>query len=94
MTTLGALAGVGWQLLSVACLRRLLDAWLQPRPSTWRVVAWLALKIGLVLMLAAGLAAASTTFLVGFSVGFTVAMVLVIGWCARHSRQASQVHGD
>ena len=86
-TTFGLLAGAGWQLLSVACLRWLLHAWLRPRLSTRAVVGWLILKISLVGLLAAGLAAATLPFLAWFSIGFTGAMVAVVGWSLQRSRE-------
>ena len=88
-TTLGLLAGAGWQLLSVACLRRLLRAWLRPRPSTRAVVGWLLLKISLVGLLAAWLAAAPAPFLAWFGIGFTGAMAAVVGWSLQRPQETA-----
>lgn len=88
---LGVLAGGLWNLASLWCLLHLLDAWLGPRPSRKRAVAWLIAKFPLLYLAVVGLCYSSAISLLGFGLGFTVILVLAMGWFARQARQMQAV---
>ncbi len=90
MIGVGMFAGVSWHLISLSCMRRLLAAWLHPRPSIRAVVGWVIVKIALVLALAAALARAPMTALLGFGIGFTCSLALAVAWWARRSALESR----
>ena len=89
------LAGGLWNLASLWCLTRLLGAWLRPEPSRNRLLGWLALKgAWLALLIGAVLRAPWLSF-IGFGIGFTIMLIIVIAFFALHSRRfvAGQSHG-
>jgi len=86
-TGLGVAAGVAWNLASFWCLARLLQAWLGPRPSTRRAVAWLLLKFPLLYGAAVLLLRSPSLSILGFGVGFTLILLLAVGWAVVHARQ-------
>ncbi|MBI4342495.1 MAG: hypothetical protein HY599_03920 [Candidatus Omnitrophica bacterium] len=88
----GLLAGAAWNFASVWTLSRLLNAWLSPQRSRRHVVGWLAAKLAVLYPLAALFLQTYPGTAVGFGIGFTVALLVVIGWYAL-ATQRSLAHG-
>ena len=84
---LSVLVGGAWNLASVWCLARLLGAWLGPQPSTRRAIAWLFMKGGLLAFLLFGILRSPAISVVGLCIGFTVALVVVVGNLARRAQR-------
>lgn len=82
----GILAGGLWNLASVWCLVHLLDAWIGPRPSRTRAIAWALAKFPLLYLAVLGLFYTSAISLVGFGIGFTAILIMAIGWFAWRGR--------
>lgn len=74
----GMLVGGIWNLVSLWCLAKCLGAWLGPEPSAQRAFAWLLTKFPLLYLLAFGIFRTSSVSLIGFSVGFTVVLVVMM----------------
>jgi hypothetical protein len=83
----GVLAGGIWNLASLWCLVHLLNAWLGPHPSRRRAIAWLVLKFPLLYLLAAGVLLHQRVSVVGFGLGFTVVLLVIVGWFALQARR-------
>ena len=83
----GVLAGGAWNLASLWCLAHLLSAWLGSRPSTRRAIAWLVLKFPFLYLLAFGILRSPSVSLIGFSIGFTVVLIVVVAWLAARASQ-------
>jgi len=92
---LGVLAGALWNLASLWCLTQLLRAWLGPHPSRRRVLLWLLVKFPLFYLLVFVLLRHPAISIVGFGVGFTLVLLLVMGWVIRQSQRALAIrpHG-
>ncbi len=75
----GILAGGAWNLASLWCLMRLLDAWLGSHPSRRRAIGWLLLKFPLLYLLVFVVFRRPAVSLVGFGIGFTVVLAVVVG---------------
>ena len=92
---LGVLAGATWNLASLWCLTRLLRAWLGPQPSRRRVLLWLLVKFPLLYLLVFLLLRQPAISVVGFGVGFSLALLVVVGWLLRQAVQMSPIrpHG-
>lgn len=91
------LAGGLWNLASLWCLTRLLGAWL-PRPTSGRrrvVLGWLALKGALLALLIGVILRAPWLSFIGFGIGFTIVLIVIVASFALHARQlvAGQPHG-
>ncbi len=84
---LGVLAGGLWNLVSLWCLARLLNAWLGPHPSNPRVLAWLLVKFPLLYLLVWGLVRSPAVSLLGFGLGFSLVLVSIVGGFASHVRR-------
>jgi hypothetical protein len=84
----GLAAGAAWNLASLFCLHRLLRAWLAKPPSRRRVLLWFGLKFPLLYGLALSLFRASAPFLIGFGLGFTVVLLVMLGWALAQARLA------
>ena len=82
---LGVLAGGGWNAASLWSLRRMLGAWLGPRPSWRRALGWLFVKFPCLYLLAFALLRLPTISAMGFGVGFTIVLLLGIVWGARQA---------
>ena len=89
------LAGGLWNLASLWCLTRLLGAWLRPDPSRSRVGGWLALKGALLALLVGVVLRAPWLSFIGFGIGFTIMLIIVMASFALRSRRviAGQSHG-
>ena len=92
----GVLAGGGWNLASLWCLAQLLAAWLgpqptEPAPSRRRAIVWLSVKFPLLYLAAFALLRQPGLSLIGFSVGFSLVLVIAVAALATHARQ--MVHG-
>lgn len=89
------LAGGLWNLASLWCLTRLLGAWLKPDPHRRVVLGWLALKGALLTLLIGVILRAPWLSFIGFGIGFTVVLIVIVASFAVHSRQrvAGQSHG-
>ena len=85
----GILAGGSWNLASLWCLAHLLNAWLGPQRSRRLALGWLILKFPLLYVLAFGFVRASIGSLVGFGVGFTLVLIVVVGGLAIRARPLS-----
>ncbi len=75
----GIFAGGGWNVLSFWCLAQLLDAWTGPQRSRRRVILWLVVKCPLLYGLAYALVCSPQVSLVGFGVGFSVVLLVMVG---------------
>ena len=75
---MGITAGVAWNLLSLWSLAQLLKAWLGPTPSRPRVIGWLLVKIPLLYALAFVLVSHPSISPLGFGLGFTASLALVL----------------
>lgn len=83
----GVAVGGVWNLASLWCLIRLVNAWLGTSPSRTRVVGWLLVKFPLLYLVA--FAALWTRMIpaVGFGIGFSVVLlVTVLGVALRTNR--------
>jgi len=78
----GVLAGGAWNLASVWCLAHLLNAWLGPRPSRRRAIGWLMVKFPLLYLLVFALLRSPAISLIGFGIGFSLVLAVVVGWFA------------
>ena len=89
------LAGGLWNLASLWCLSRLLGAWLKPDPRRRVVLGWLALKGALLALLIGAVLCAPWLSFIGFGIGFTIALIVIVASFALHARQrvAGQSHG-
>lgn len=91
-TAVGVVAGGGWNIASLWCLTRLLSAWLGPERSRRRVLRWLLVKFPLLYALAIlGLRTPGFS-IVGFGIGFTVVLLVVVGRFALWSRRPVGTH--
>ncbi len=72
---LGIAAGALWNLASLWCLARVLNAWLGPKPSTRRVVGWLFVKFPLLYTLIILLFRVPSLSLAGFGAGFSLVLI-------------------
>lgn len=88
---LGILAGGTWNIASLWCLARLLNAWCRPRSSRRQVLGWLLLKFPLLYLVVFGLLRMPAVSLVGFSVGFSLILVLALGWVMIRIRHTALV---
>ncbi len=79
---LGVAAGGAWNLTSLWCLMRLMQAWLGPHPSRTRAIVWLLVKFPLLYLLAVVCLSRASISLVGFGIGFSVVLMIVLGWFA------------
>lgn len=84
---MGVLAGGVWNLASLWCLTRLLNAWLGPQPSKHRAIWWLLAKLFLLSVLVFGILRAHWVSLVGFGIGFTVVLLVVVGSISFRAQQ-------
>ena len=83
----GLFIGVAWNLASLWCLAHLLSAWIGPHPSRRRAIAWLLLKFPLLYLLAVVVFRSPRVSLIGFGVGFTIVLIVLVGWFALQARQ-------
>lgn len=83
---LGVAAGGAWNLASLWCLSRILEAWIGPAPSTKRVVAWLLVKFLILYVAVYILISRAAVSLVGFSIGFTVVLIAALVLLVMRSR--------
>lgn len=83
----GLFIGGAWNLASLWCLVHLLSAWIGPHPSRRRAIAWLLLKFPLLYLLAFVMFRSPRVSLIGFGVGFTIVLIVLIGWFALQARQ-------
>lgn len=74
----GIAAGGAWNLASLWCLVRLLNAWLVDRTPR-RAVAWALVKFPVLYALAAGLLHSPAVSSVGFGIGLTIALLAAMG---------------
>jgi hypothetical protein len=89
--SLGIIAGSLWNAASLWCLSGLLQAWLGPQPSRRRVIGWLLLKFPLLYLALLGLAGCPEISMVGFGIGCSLVLLIVLGWCIARAR-APLVH--
>lgn len=89
---LGALAGALWNLASVWCLIQLLQAWMGPHPSRRRALLWLLVKFPLLYLLVFVLLRHPAISIVGFGVGFSLVLVIMVGWLLRQAVQMAPIH--
>ncbi len=76
---LGTLAGAAWNLASLWCLTRLLNAWLGPHPSRWQALGWLMVKFPLLYLALIALLRTPACSVVGFGIGFTIVLAVQLG---------------
>ena len=82
---LSVLVGGGWNAASLWTLRRMLGAWLGPRPSRRRALGWLFLKFPCLYLLAFALLRLPAISAMGFGVGFTIVLGIGIAWGVRQA---------
>ena len=82
---LGILAGGGWNAASLWSLRRMLGAWLGPRPSRRRALGWLFVKFPCLYLLAFALLRLPMISAMGFGIGFTIVLILGLVWGAQQA---------
>ena len=88
------LVGGAWNLGSLWCLAQLLRTWLQPAPRRRTAWGWLALKIAWVGALIAVVLRASWLSFIGFGIGLTIVlMVVIISLGLRANLTAHQPYG-
>lgn len=97
---LGLLAGGAWNLASLWCLSRLLQTWIGPprlagdqsgkgpAASRRQAVAWLLVKFPLLYGLMFLILRAPNLSLIGFGAGFSLTLLLGLGWLAVHAKPA------
>lgn len=92
---LGAVAGVVWNLAGLACLSRMLNAWLGPKPSQRAAILWLLMKFALLGLIVVAFTRVPAGFIIGFGVGFTGSLAVAILKLMRRTRRLSLVraHG-
>ena len=83
---LGVAAGGVWNLASLWCLSRILEAWIGPTASTKRVVGWLLVKFFVLYLAIYFLISRAVVSLVGFSIGFTVVLIAASVFLMMRSR--------
>ena len=88
---LGMLVGGVWNLASLWCLSRLLQAWLGPQPSRRRAIGWVLLKFPLLYLALFGLLSHSMVSAVGFGAGFSLVLLMMLGWWI--ARRRAFAHG-
>ena len=91
------LAGGLWNLASLWCLAKLLEAWLRPsgsrRPSS-KALMWLAAKLALIGLLIGVVFRAPWLSFVGFGIGVTVVLIVIVaGLGFRAQAAAHPSHG-
>ena len=84
-------AGGAWNLASLWCLSRMLHAWLGPHPSRRRVVGWLLVKFPLLYSLVWLVLRVPAFSWVGFGVGFSVVLLVAVGWFTAHAQRLAIV---
>ena len=92
----GVLVGGAWNLASLGCLMRALSAWLGPTPSRRRAVAWLLVKLGGVYPLAWLLLRHPAVSALGFGIGFSLVLVVILAhvvWAARPAARGTSSAG-
>ena len=77
---LGVVAGGIWNLASLWCLARLLQAWLGPQPSRRRAIGWVLLKFPLLYIVLFGVLSRPVVSPVGFGAGFSLMLLMMLGW--------------
>ena len=85
----GMITGATWNLANLWCLRQLLTTWLGSKQSTPRVVAWLAVKFPLLYLAAWWLLSRPAISLIGFGIGFTMVLIVMISFQALHATHRS-----
>ena len=90
----GALVGGIWNLASLWCFGQLLRAWLGPHSSRRRVVLWLLVKFPLLYLLVGALLYRRLISLLGFGIGFSLVLVLALGWWLRSAARLSPVRSN
>ena len=93
--SLGILAGGLWNLLSLWCLVRLLNAWVGPQRSTRRALGWLLVKFPLLYALLFVAFRHQAISLVGFGIGFTLVLCVALAILGLSAQQMIRVraHG-
>ena len=86
---LSLLAGGLWNLCSLLCLTQLLHAWIGPRASTRRAIAWLLVKFPLLYAAIFLLIQRSIVSIGWFGAGFTVVLAAVAVFFIRKMPQLS-----
>ncbi len=87
----GIVFGAVWSLANSWCLVRLLSCWTGPRPSWRRALAWAAFKFLALYGVAAAVLMSGRLSLLGFSIGFTAALIAVCGWVMLRTRAMAPV---
>ena len=88
------LVGGLWNVGSLWCLSQVLGAWLRPQPDKRRALGWLAVKIAWLAALGAMMLRAPWLSFMGFGIGLTVVLVVVIaGLGLRANFLAAPPHG-
>lgn len=83
------LAGGVWNVGSLWCLSHVLGAWLRPQPDKRRALTWLGIKLAWLGALAALVLNAPWLSLVGFGIGLTVVLIVVIAGLGLRAKAAS-----
>lgn len=84
----GVIAGGAWNLASLWCLTRLLQAWIGPKPSQKKAVFWVLVKFPLLYSAIFIVFHTRLFSLAAFSVGFSVVLLIALGAFISGMRQA------
>ena len=92
---LGILIGGAWNLASLWCLARMLDAWLGPHRSQRRTITWLLFKFPLLYAAVFLLLRHPRISVIGFGIGFTVVLATAISLLALNAQRVTMArsHG-
>lgn len=81
--SLGIALGGAWHVASFWLLLKVLRTWMNPHRSTVKLAGWLALKIIWLGIAGFGLLRLTPAVIVGFVVGFTAVLVIMVAATAR-----------
>ena len=87
---IGVLVGGVWNLASLWCLTRLLDAWCGSHPSHRRVIGWLLVKFPLLYLAVILLFVKRAVPLPAFGAGFTIVLVVAVASLAASMRSLAK----
>ncbi len=77
-TAAGIIVGGAWNLASLWCLTRMLQAWIGPQPSQRRAIIWLLMKFPLLYAAIFFIFQTKIVSFSSFSVGFTLVLLITL----------------
>lgn len=85
----GIIAGGAWNLTSLWCLTRLLQAWIGPKPSQRRAMAWALVKFPLLYAAIFVVFQTKIVAFAAFSAGFSIVLATALAAFVFSLRQAT-----